>query len=89
MPDSPDFSNDILDYLRRRRGQLSRPLKMVTELTERVKDRTQSRKLRGRLLSTLALLIKQKKVIRYRKKPLVRGRPRSAQGFIRVSELYC
>jgi hypothetical protein len=89
MFDSPDFTDDILEYLRQRKGKLIRPMDMIVELTDRVKDRTQSRKVRGQLLTSLARLTRQKKVIRYRKVTMVRRRPRSAQGLIRISELIC
>ena len=84
----PDFTDDILDYLRVRRGQLVKTLVMVTELTRRVRDRARSRQLRGKLLSDLAVLTKEKKVIRYRRATMVRKHPRSSQGLVRISELY-
>lgn len=86
---SVDFSEDILSYLRDRRGKLVPTLKMVTELTRRVKDRTESRAIRGKLLSDLAVLTRQKKVIRYRKPSMVRRKPRSSQGLVRISEHCC
>jgi hypothetical protein len=83
-----DFTDDILAYLRVRRGQLVQTMAMIDELTRRVKDRTESRRLRGRLLSDLAVLTRQKKVIRYRRVSMVRKQPRSSQGLIRISERY-
>lgn len=84
----PDFTDDILDYLRARRGQLVATMQMIDELTRRVRERAESRRLRGKLLSDLAELTKQKKVIRYRRVTMVRKPPRSSQGLIRISELY-
>lgn len=89
MPDAADFTDDILDYLRQRRGKLIRMMDMIVELSGRVKDRTQSRKIRGQLLRSLSALTHQKKVIRYRKTTMVRRQPRSSQGLIRISELNC
>jgi len=83
-----DFSEDILNYLREHHGKLVPSLTMIEKLTERVRSRTESRKMRGRLLSTLAVLIRQKKVIRYRKRRMVNRRPSSSQGLVRISELY-
>jgi hypothetical protein len=83
-----DFTDDILDYLRKRRGKLVGPLQMVQELTQRVKERDKSRLLRGALLSDLSTLIQQRKVIRYRRKTMVKKRGSSSQGLVRISEIY-
>lgn len=88
MVKSVDFSDDILDYLRQRRGKLVGPLQMVQELTKRVKERDKSRLLRGALLSDLSRLIRQEKVIRYRRKTMVKKKGSSAQGLIRISEIF-
>ena len=88
MADPLDYSEDILNYLRQHRDRLVPALAMVEKLTERIKGRTESRKMRGQLLSTLAVLIRQKKVIRYRKRTMINRRPSSSQGLVRVSELY-
>jgi hypothetical protein len=84
----PDFSDDILGYLRQRRGKLIGTMDMLYALTSRIKDREYRRKVRGHILSNLAALIQQKKVIRYRRLRMVKKRPRSSQGFLRVSELW-
>jgi hypothetical protein len=83
-----DFSDDILSYLRARRGTLTPTLRMIDDLTRRVKARSESRRLRGRLLSDLACLIRQKKVIRYRRTTMVRRLPSSSQGLVRISEKF-
>lgn len=83
-----NFNDDILDYLRARRGTLVRTMTMIDDLTRRVKARPESRRLRGIILSNLAALIREKKVIRYRKVTMVLRKPRSAQGFIRISEKF-
>lgn len=83
-----DYTDDILDYLRRHRGKPIGTFSMITELTRRIKVRNTSRKIRGVLLSDLSRLIRQKKVIRYRKVTMVKRRPRSAQGLVRISEIY-
>jgi hypothetical protein len=82
------FSDDILDYLRVRRGTLVCMMDMIDDLTRRINDRSESRRLRGRLLSDLSLLTRQKKVIRYRRVSMVKRLPRSAQGLLRISELH-
>jgi hypothetical protein len=82
-----DFSDDILDYLRQRRGKLVGPLQMVQDLTKRVKERDKSR-LRGALLSDLARLVREEKVVRYRRKPFVKKKGSSTQGLIRISEIF-
>ena len=84
----PDYTDDILDYLRSRRGTLVPTMDMIDELTRRVMDRTTSRRLRGKLLSDLSRLAKQKKVIRYRRATMVRKLPRSSQGLVRISEKF-
>jgi hypothetical protein len=84
----PDFTEDILAHLRRNRGRLVWVMDMVGELTACVKDRTQNRKVRGRVLSDLNRLTREKKVIRYRKTTMVRRHPRSSQGLVRISELF-
>ena len=89
MPEVPDYSDDILDYLRERRGKLTKMMQMTVDLTKRVKGRNKSREVRGYVLRSLSMLIRQKKVIRYRKITMVRKRPRSSQGLIRISELIC
>jgi hypothetical protein len=83
-----DFTDDILDYLRQRRGKLVGPLQMVQDLTKRVKERDKSRLLRGALLSDLSSLIQQEKVIRYRRKHMIKKKGSSAQGLIRISEIF-
>ena len=88
MADQFDYTEDILSYLRQHRDKLVPTLVMVDKLTERIRRRAESRKVRGRLLSTLAVLIRQRKVIRYRKPRMVNRRPSSSQGLIRISELY-
>lgn len=84
----PDFTDDILAYLRRNRGRLVWVMDMIGELTVRVKDRTENRRVRGLLLSDLNRLVRQKKVIRYRKTTMVRKSPRSSQGLVRISEVF-
>lgn len=84
--DQPDFSDDIICYLKNRRGTLVPTMEMIRDLSKRVSDRNQSQKIRGQLLSSLAVLTKEKKVIRYRRTSMVRNRPRSSQGFLRISE---
>lgn len=88
MADTLDFSEDILNYLRQHHDKPVPTLVMIDRLTERVRGRCESRKLRGKLLSALSVLIRQKKVIRYRKPRMVHRRPSSSQGLLRVSELY-
>ncbi len=88
MVKSVDFTDDILDYLRQRRGKLVGPLQMVQDLTKRIKERDKSRLLRGALLSDLSRLVKQEKVIRYRRKTMVKKKGSSAQGLIRISEIF-
>lgn len=82
-----DFTEDILDYLRLRRGKTTKMMEMVVDLTKRVRGRSPSRKVRGQVLKSLSLLIRQKKVVRYRKVTMVQRRPRSSQGLVRISEL--
>lgn len=89
MREAPDFTDDVLSYLRERRGQRTKMMEMVVDLTKRVKGRNKSREVRGYILRSLSVLIRQKKVIRYRKITMVRKRPRSSQGLIRISELSC
>lgn len=89
MSDTTDFTDDILDYLRERRGKLTKMMQLAVDLTKRVSARSESRKVRGQILRDLSALIRQKKVIRYRKITMVRKRPRSSQGLIRISELSC
>jgi hypothetical protein len=89
----PDFSDDILDYLRERRGQPIPMLTMVYELTKRVKGRESARVIRGQVMSNLSTLAREKKVIRYRSKRIPDAvkpnqQPRSSQGLVRISELY-
>ena len=83
-----DFTDDILNYLRAHRGTLVPTMTMIGELTKRVKPRTESRKVRGKLLSDLAVLTKSKMVIRYRRVRMVKRLPRSSQGLVRISERY-
>ncbi len=83
-----DFSDDILAYLRERRGKPIGPFQMVTDLTKRVKERDKLRVLRGALLSNLSTLISERKVIRYRKGKDIRRKTRSTQGLVRISERY-
>jgi hypothetical protein len=83
-----DFSEDILNYLRKHNGTTVPMLKMVSDLTKRVRKQGQCRLIRGKLLSDLAVLTREKKVIRYRKPTMVKRKPRSSQGLIRISELY-
>ncbi len=94
MPATPDvipidYTKDILDYLRDRRGLRVKMMDVITDLTRRVSGKKKRAAIRGRLLSTIAKLIRHKKVIRYRKQTMVAKKPRSTQGFIRISEVYC
>lgn len=89
MSETANLSGEILEYLREKRGELVKPLAMVTELTSRISNRGESRMVRGRLLSCLTLLIREKKVIRYRKTSMINRRPRSSQGLVRISEHQC
>lgn len=88
MPDA-DYTDDILEYLRERRGELTQMMQLAVDLTKRIANRNESRKVRGQVLKSLSVLIRQKKVIRYRKITMVKRRPRSSQGLIRISELNC
>lgn len=84
-----DFTDDILDYLRQRRGKTTPTMTMIGELSSRIKNREQRRVIRGNLLHCLSALIRENKVIRYRKVTMVRRRPRSSQGLLRISERFC
>jgi len=88
MDDMPDFSEDILAYLRSHRGTLVGTMNMLYALTFHIKNREERRKIRGRILSNLTTLIEQKKVIRYRRVRMVNRRPRSSQGLLRISEVW-
>jgi len=87
MDSSVDFAEDIVAYLRERRGQLVAMMTMVGYLTRRIKLRAQSRQIRGRIMTDLSELVKAGKVVRYRKITMVRRKPRSSQGLLRLSEL--
>lgn len=87
MDSGVDFKDDILAYLRRHHGQLVTMMTMVGELTCRVKRRTDSRRLRGRIMTDLSSLVVEGKVIRYRRTTMARLPPASSQGFLRISEL--
>lgn len=89
MAEAVDFTDDILQYLRERRGKLTETMRMIVDLSRRVKGRTESRNVRGQLLSSLAALTRQKRVIRYRRATMVKRRPRSSQGLVRISEVCC
>lgn len=84
----PDFSEDILDYLRANQGKLVETMRLIFDLTQRVKDRETRKRLRGIILSDLSKLVASKKVIRYRKVTMVARKPRSSQGLLRISEIY-
>lgn len=88
MASDIDYTDDILEYLRNRREKLTETMRMVSDLSRRIRERTKSRQVRGKLLSTLSLLIREQKVIRYRRTEMVNRRPRSAQGYIRISEVH-
>lgn len=88
MPSDVDYTEDILEYLRNRREKFTETMRMVSDLSRRVRERSKSRQVRGKLLSSLATLIREQKVIRYRRVELVNRRPRSAQGYIRISEVH-
>lgn len=83
-----DFTTDILEYLRTRRGQAVPTLTMIGEMTRRVKGKEETRRVRGKLLSDLAVLTREKKVIRYRRASMSNKPPWSSQGLVRISEVY-
>lgn len=84
----PNFSDDILDYLRQNHGELVGTMDMLYALTRRIKDREQRRLIRGKILSDLSSLIQEKKVVRYRKIRMVKKIPRRSQGLLRISEIW-
>lgn len=88
MPSEIDYTEDILDYLRNRREKLTETMRMVSDLSRRIRERTKSRQIRGKLLSGLSLLIREQKVVRYRRAAMIKRKPRSSQGYIRISEVH-
>ena len=63
-------------------------MRMVGDLTRRVRSRPDSRRLRGQILSNLSILIQGERVIRYRRVTMVAKLPRSSQGYLRISEKF-
>ena len=97
MDSRVDFSDDILAYLRNTRGQLVPMLVMVTYMTRRIclssrvprsePVRRIRRRVRGMILSDVSRLVREGKVIRYRKITMVTRKGDSSQGLLRISEL--
>jgi len=88
MASDVDYSEDILEYLRNRREKLTETMRMISDLSRRVRERTKSRQVRGKLLSCLSALIREQKVVRYRRATMTNRRPRSSQGYVRISEVH-
>ena len=84
-PELVDYTDDILDYLASIKTKTVDTMVMIKDMTVRAKNRTESRRLRGQLLSNLSILIRAKKVIRYRRATMVRRKPSSSQGLLRLS----
>lgn len=67
MENLPDFYDEIMDHLRYRRGQQVKIIDLASALTTHIKKPKIAKAVRGKIMSNLNHLVKEKKVVAYPK----------------------
>ena len=83
VPTRADFRPDILEFLRLHHGQHVQMFPMVTAMAKPIKDRHERIGVRRKILMDIADLVREDKVVRYRKK---HGNRRTLWNVLRINE---